>query len=386
MNDSIFFERAFRSFFLGGALFAVIAMAFWWWQFPNPTAGFSGTSGVYWHAHEMIFGYALATVSGFLLTAVMNWSRMNTASGWKLGLVFGLWALARLAYLFDLPIIWVAVFDLAFNIGLVWHFIYPVWKRRLTAQLGLAMLFVAIFVANISFYINAHQAWSWVQESLTVGLFLVLSINLTMIRRLTPFFTEKALGVAPFRNANWLDTCIMVGFLSLMLTLVFTPNSWLISLIAWPLAVLFLLRQAWWYHPKIWSQLLIWPLHLSHAFITLGLVLYGFVGMGMVSSSLAIHALAAGGIGLLCSSMMARISLGHTQRNVFEPPKGLIWVFVALGLAAILRVLMPLIWPQYSFTWIQLSQIGWIMGFSLLILLYWRILTRPSLKAPGLVL
>ncbi|WP_029933433.1 NnrS family protein [Thiomicrospira pelophila] len=386
MSRSLFFERAFRSFFLGGAIFAVIAMALWWWQFPNVSAGFSGTSGVYWHAHEMIFGYALATVTGFLLTAVMNWSRMNSASGWKLGVLFGLWVLARVAFLVDLPIIWVALFDLAFNLGLVLHFAWPVWKRRLTSQAGLALLFGAIFFANLSFYINAHQAWIWLHESLIIGLFLVLSINLTMIRRLTPFFTEKALGLTPFKNADWLDRSILVGFLSLMLTVVFSPYPWLISLIAWPLAGLFMIRQAWWYHPKIWSELLIWPLHLSHAFITLGLVLYGFVGLEWVAASLAIHALAAGGIGLLCSSMMARISLGHTQRNVFEPPKGLIWVFVALALAAFTRVVLPLIWPELSLIWIQLSQLGWIFGFGLLLVLYWRILTRPSLKAPGLVL
>lgn len=386
MKESIFFERAFRSFFLGGALFAVIAMAFWWWQFPNPTAGFSGINASYWHAHEMIFGYALATVTGFLLTAAMNWSRMNSASGWRLAALFGFWVLARVSFLIDLPLIWVALFDLVFNLGLMLHFIWPVWKRRLTAQAGLAVLFVAIFLANLSFYINAYQAWSWVDESLIVGLFLVLGINLTMIRRLTPFFTEKALGLAAFKNADWLDKSILAGFLSLMLAVVFSPATWLISLIAWPLAGLFMVRQAWWYHPKIWTQLLIWPLHLSHAFITLGLILYGFVGLEWVAPSLAIHALAAGGIGLLCSSMMARISLGHTQRNVFEPPKGLIWVFVALTLAAFSRVILPLVWPQHSLVWIQLSQFGWIIGFSLLLILYWYILTRPSLKAPGLVL
>lgn len=386
MIGSIFFERAFRSFFLGGALFAVIAMAFWWWQFPSTTAGFSGISGVYWHGHEMIFGYALATVTGFLLTAVMNWSRMNTASGWKLAVLFGLWVLARLAFLMDLPIIWVALFDIAFNLGLVWHFVWPVWRKRLTDQTGLAVLFVAILLANLSFYLNIHQAWSWAHESIMIGLFLVLTINLTMIRRLTPFFTEKALGLPPFRNADRLDTSILVGFLSLMLAAVFLPDTWLISLVAWPLAGLFIIRQAGWYHPKIWSQLLIWPLHLSHAFITLGLVLYGFVGVGLVAATLAIHALAAGGIGLLCSSMMARISLGHTQRNVFEPPSGLIWVFIALALTAFTRVVLPLIWPQLTLTWIQLSQLGWIIGFGLLLILYWRILTRPSLKAPGQLL
>ncbi|WFE69198.1 NnrS family protein [Thiomicrospira sp. R3] len=381
MKNDFFFERAFRSFFVGGVGFAVVAMAVWWWQFPQTTMGLSGVSGVTWHAHEMVFGYALAIVAGFLLTAVMNWSGMNTASGWRLGLVVGFWLAARLGYLLDLPISWVALFDLAFNLGLVWHFAWPVWKKRLRAQAGLVVLFMAVFMANASFYLNVHQAWPWVNESLILGLFLVLTINLTMIRRLVPFFTEKALGLAPFKNSNSLDKAVIIGFLGLMLVVVFSPITWLISLLAWPLALLFVIRQAWWYHPKIWSQLLLWPLHISHGFILLGLVLYGFVGLGWLPSTLAVHALAAGGIGLLCSAMMARISLGHTQRNVFEPPKGLIWVFVLLILAALFRVVLPIVWPQTSLLWIALSQWSWILGFSLLLVLYWRILTTPVSSA-----
>lgn len=34
-----------------------------------------------WHSHEMIFGFAMAVVAGFLLTAVMNWTGLPTLRG-----------------------------------------------------------------------------------------------------------------------------------------------------------------------------------------------------------------------------------------------------------------------------------------------------------------
>ncbi len=373
-----FFERAFRPFFLGGALFAVIAMTFWWWQYPDVTQTYAGISAINWHAHEMIFGYALATVTGFLLTAAMNWSRMESASGWALMMLFTVWLLARLGYLFDLPLSWIAVFDLAFSLGLVLHFAWPVWQKRLKQQVGLLLVFVAIFFANLAFYTADHQAWWSAHDALIAGLFLVLTVNLTMLRRLTPFFTEKALGLNSMRNSIRLDQFALGGFILLLICVLFSPVNWLITLIAWPLAIVFAVRQAWWYHKGIWSQLLLWPMHVSYAFITLGILLYGFVGIEWLAASLAIHALAAGGIGLLCSSMMARISLGHTNRNVFEPPRGLVWVFIALAFAAVARVLLPIIIPQQTLLWIELSQLGWIVGFGLLVMLYWNILTRPS--------
>lgn len=373
-----FFERAFRPFFLGGALFAVVAMAFWWWQYPDLSQNYSGISAINWHAHEMIFGYALATVTGFLLTAAMNWSRMESASGWALVMLFTVWLLARLGYLFDLPLGWIALFDLAFNLGLVLHFAWPVWQKRLKQQVGLLLVFVAVFFVNLAFYTVHYQTWWSAHDALIAGLFLVLTVNLTMLRRLTPFFTEKALGLHSMRNSTRLDQLALGGFILLLIGVLFAPINWLITVIAWPLAIVFAIRQAWWYHKGIWSQLLLWPMHVSYAFITLGIMLYGFVGLEWLAASLAIHALAAGGIGLLCSSMMARISLGHTNRNVFEPPRGLIWVFIALAFAAVVRVLLPIILPAQTLLWIELSQLGWIAGFSLLVVLYWKILTRPS--------
>lgn len=377
-----FFERAFRAFFLGGAIFAVLSMAVWWWIYPNLAVQLSGINAMSWHAHEMVFGYALATVTGFLVTAVMNWSGLNSASGWRLAIIFFAWLGARIGFLADAPLIWVATLDVLFNLGLALHFTWPVLRKKLLDQSGLAAKFWLLALVNIGFYsvvlglpyANIMNEYQWI----VLGLFLVLSINLTMIRRVMPFFTEKTLGLKPIKPFKWVNHFAMVGFLGLMILSVLSLPGWITAIVAWTVAILFGLRAWRWYHPRIWSEVLLWPLHLSYGFMTFGMVLYGAWGMGWVTQSLALHALTAGGIGLLCSAMVARISLGHTNRNVFNPPKHLVWVFILLALGAVARVVLPLVWAQEALLWTQLSQVLWILGFAWLVVLYATILTRPS--------
>lgn len=374
-----FFERAFRPFFISASIFAAISMLVWWFNYPTATDSFSKIPSVYWHGHEMIFGYALATVTGFLLTAVMNWTGLNTASGKWLLLLFLLWLLARLGFLFDLPIEWIAVFDISFTIGLFLHFFIPVYRTKQWKQTGLASKFLLLVIANVYFYLGAFQLVdNGMYLGMIAGLFLVLAINLTMMRRLIPFFTEKALGLPEKENQKVLDVFAIVGFFALLISAILAPTHWVTTLIAMPLAILHFIRLIKWYHPKIWGITLLWPLHLSYLFMIVGMALYGLVGLQMVNESIAIHALAAGGIGLLCSAIMARISLGHTNRNVFEPPKGLVYVFILLAITAVIRVLLPLMFPENYTLWVQISQWGWVAAFFGLSVLYWKTLTQPS--------
>ena len=383
-----FFDRAFRAFFIGGSLFATISMFVWWLNYPQSSLSFSGVLPMYWHGHEMVFGYALATVSGFLLTAVMNWTGLNSASGKSLAVLFLLWVAARLGYLINLPIEWIAVVDIGFTIGLFLHFSLPVFKTKQWKQGGLAVKFLLLIFANVLYYLGALNILSeGLYWGMVAGLFLVLAINLTMMRRLIPFFTEKALGLPERRNDKWVDGLAIAGFFGLMLAVLITPNHWIISLIAFPLAMIHAFRWKNWYHIKVWKITLLWPLYISYGFMILGIFLYGFVGLKILNESLAIHALAAGGIGLLCSSIMARISLGHTNRNVFQAPKMVIAVFVLLTVTAIFRVIMPILDPTHYILWMQLSQWGWVISFMMLSIVYWPILTKPSpAKDSGILL
>lgn len=383
-----FFDRAFRSFFLGGSIFAFVSMLIWWLSFSGvelefTSFKFSGIPPLYWHAHEMVFGYALATVTGFLLTAAMNWTGKHSASGYKLLSLFILWVMARIGYLVNVPLEFIAVVDIGFTIGLFLHFAIPVIKAKLWEQAALAFKFFLLIIANSVYYAGA---FGWLQNGfdygVTSGLFFVLAINMTMMRRLIPFFTEKALQLPEHNNPKWMDIASLVGLLSLAFAAIFSPHHWITSVIAFPLAALHAVRFMNWYDAKIWGVKLLWPLHVSYFFMILGIGLYGFVGLQLLTESLAIHALAAGGVGLLCSSMMARISLGHTHRNVFEPPRLVTVVFMVLTITAVTRVILPILIPSQYLLWIQFSQWGWASSFLLLSILYWKILTGPSLKNP----
>jgi uncharacterized protein involved in response to NO len=44
-----------------------------------------------WHAHEMTFGFAAATVAGFMLTAIPNWTGRMPLQGVWLGLLVLAW-------------------------------------------------------------------------------------------------------------------------------------------------------------------------------------------------------------------------------------------------------------------------------------------------------
>ena len=82
------FSIGFRPFFLLAGGYAVLAIAVWLWLLDAGTAQLGkDISSVTWHAHEMLFGYAVAVIAGFLLTAVRNWTGLETLQGGTLALL-----------------------------------------------------------------------------------------------------------------------------------------------------------------------------------------------------------------------------------------------------------------------------------------------------------
>ena len=89
-----------------------------------------------------------------------------------------------------------------------------------------------------------------------------------------------------------------------------------------------------------------------------------------ISPTLSLHAYTAGGIGLLTIGMMSRVALGHTGRNVFDPPAILFWSFAALLSGVIVRVIFPLFNMDMYAYWIVASQGLWILAFTIFVVVY----------------
>lgn len=372
----------FRPFFLAAGVFAVASMLVWFawfalgWQFP-----FAAIDPIQWHGHEMIYGYAMAVISGFLLTAVGNWTGLQTLRGLPLLVLFGCWLLARLLLLAGtaplLPA--AALLDLLFGAGVIAAIAVPIVRARQWGNLAIVAKVVLLVASNLVFYLGvAGELQQGMFLGLYSGLYLVLALVLTMSRRVLPFFIERGVDQpVQLRNSKWIDIAGLVLFLGFWIADLMRPNGLPVTLFAIALAVLHTARLWGWHTAGLWRKPLLWSLYLAYASIIAGFVLKASVYYGDLSPYLAVHAFAVGGIALMTLGMMARVALGHTGRNVFEPPPLLFWVLAALVAALIARVLLPLFAVEQYRLWVILSQGLWVLAFLAFAVIYFPILTRP---------
>jgi uncharacterized protein involved in response to NO len=204
-----------------------------------------------------------------------------------------------------------------------------------------------------------------------MGFYTVLAVIFNMGRRVIPFFIEKGLG-CPFeaKNYHWVDVSSLWLFLAFSLADIFYPNKYLVGGLALTLIVLHGARLYGWYHKAIWKKSLLWVLLMGYTWIVLGFVLKLLSSFTGISPFLALHAFAYGGIGMVTAGMMARVSLGHTGNNVFDPPKILHTIFGLILAGAIVRVILPIFLNQYYVHLIGLAQVLWIIAFGLFFTIY----------------
>ncbi len=370
------FNLGFRPFFLGAGLIAILSM-FVWYLLLQQTLQLSVLSSTQWHSHEIIFGFSMAVITGFLLTAVKNWTNIDTPSGRPLLLLFLLWAGARVAWLLlpFLPessaslLVMAAVFDLAFSFYFALAFARPVFLSKQWNQIGLLVKVVLMGVLNALCYLGLfgvlEQGMSW---GVYGGFFIILAIILTMGRRVIPFFIEKGVTeTVSLKNPKWIDHSSLVLFLLLAISEVFLNSPLITSLVAAPLFIIGCIRLFNWHTAGIWQKPMLWSLYLGMGFIQVGFLLFALTIFSPPLQSLAIHTLAVGGIGLITLGMMTRVTLGHTGRNVNQPPAYHTLLLCLLLLATVTRVLLPLIWPEHYATWLTLSQFLWITAYAVFV-------------------
>lgn len=386
----------FRIFFVGAGVFAIISMGLWF----AVLKGFAPFKGVvspfYWHGHEMIFGYALAVVAGFLLTAVKTWTNQTMPYGWHLGAIFAAWAVARVVWLGihavpSVAMLMVAlVFDVLFWGMVAWAVIKAVWLARQKRQIGIVAKLVLLMFANLVFYAGVLFNHIDMQaQSLYVALYLVIGVVLTIARRVLPFFIAKGVSVdddgkpngvnIEQKNSDLLDRVSLMGFVGFVVFDVFTSFFKIASAFALVCLLANVLRLKNWHHQGIWKKPLLWSLFIAFGGMvaSLGLfVIAPFVDDGFNAHALGLHGLALFGVGLMTISMMARVSLGHTGRSIHTPPKTVSVIFMLMMVSAISRVVLPMFGGEYM-RWIALSQVAWILAFMLFCVSFVGILSKP---------
>lgn len=388
LTTSPFLEMGFRPFFLSASVFAIMAMSLWAGVYVfDVDLPMTGMTASQWHAHEMFYGYALAVIAGFLLTSVRTWTQLPTAHGYTLLALLLLWAAARLLWLFGSSyMLAAAIFDMAFALGLSWILARRIVQAKQWKQLAIIGKLLLLTVFQAIFYLGIFGVIAQgVQWGIYGGLYLVIALILTMGRRVIPFFIERAAGFdVQLRQYVWLDTTILITFLLLSINAVFIGHEPATAYLALLLFVASAARLVGWYHAVIFKHCLLWSLYLAFWMISLGFLLlalpYFMADMLPVASGyLAIHAFTVGAIAVITLSMMARVSLGHTGRNVYQPPRLLKYALVAIALSAVVRVVLPYadIWSHVVL--VGLSQLLWVLAFALFTWIYAPILWRSKL-------
>lgn len=371
----------FRPFFLGAAGFSIISIALWMgvylFQLPLDMVGISTFQ---WHAHEMIYGFSMAVIAGFLLTAVMNWTGVQTIYGYPLLGMFMLWLLARILLLFGTTFIAIAgLFDMGFMLALIAAFFYPIYKAKQWRQLVILGILVLLLISNGCFYSGAIRlTGEGVHFSIYSGLFLVLGLVLFISRRIMPFFIEVGVGYPiKVKNSQKIDKAIITLYSAFIVAQVLLDNQWFLSLVALLLFITHAFQLYGWHTQGIWKKPMLSSLFVALLFINLGFLLTALSAILQLPHIIVVHVFSLGGIGLITLSMMSRVTIGHTGRNVQRPRKFTVTAFGLLIAGTVFRALVPLVVSDYYLVWVGISQVLWISAFSIFLINYAPMLVQP---------
>ena len=375
------FNLGFRPFFMGASLFSLFSIGVWL----RFNQGFfplnlSTLSPFQWHAHEMIFGYSLAIIVGFLFTAVKNWTGRQTPHGWPLALIFSFWLFARFLWIFNAnAIFFAALFDLLFITLAMVAIAVPIIATKKWRQLAILSKLILLGTANLVFYLSALGfIENQIHLSIYAGLYLVIGLILTIGRRIIPMFVQNGVdeNVTLF-NSKWLDIPSLIFFLTFFISELFLNNPLISQISAGIMVVITTTRIIGWYTPGVWKSPLLWCFYIALGFIDIGFLLFALSEPLLISPFLSTHAFAVGGIGVITMGMMARVSIGHTGRNLKKPPRRLLYALALLTLAAIVRVIIPAFTDHAYFVWVNVSGVLWLLSFALFCSAFIPIWTKP---------
>ena len=377
-----FFSYGFRPFFLGAALFAGVAVPAWILMLAGVGGATSLSASRDWHVHEMLFGFLPAVITGFLLTAVPNWTDRPPIRGRELMLLFGLWLAGRLV----IAIPWLtpllsALIDGAFLVavaGLLWREI-AAGKSWGHAPMGALISLYA--GANILFHVLALRgAATDLSERMALALIMML---LTFVGgRVTPNFTREFLAGAgkteqPASFSRFDGVAIALVGIAAVAWIV-EPQAMVTGWLLMAAGFVNLSRLSRWYGWLTWREPLVLSLHLGYGWLAIALLFIGGAALGTgLPKEDAVHALTTGAVGVMTLAVMTRASLGHTGRPRHAGP-ATVCIYVLVMLGALLRTFGPATDVPTDLV-LGSAAVGWSGAYVLFALIYGPFLLRPSL-------
>ena len=364
----------FRPFYLLASIFAALAVPLWAIRY----AGWLDASalGPLWHAHEMLFGFTMAVIAGFLFTAVRNWTAKPTPAGAMLASICALWVAGRVLAL--TPFGWAsAIVNAAFPVAVAAGIGLPMIRAGNRRNYFFVVLMLVVAAAELVVSMAQLGAvtlppWLGVQIALDVVLFIMT----VMGGRVIPMFTNNGVPGANATRLPAVEKAVLGATLAVLVAdMLQAPAVALAPLLAIA-CVAHGVRLGLW---KPWRTLrvpIVWSLHAAYAWIPIHLMLRALAEFDLVARPLAVHALSIGGIGGLTIAMMTRTARGHTGTPL-RADRFDVASYVLVLAAALVRVGGPLVAPAHYVATVVAAALMWSGAYAIYAVRYWPRLTRP---------
>jgi uncharacterized protein involved in response to NO len=331
----------FRPFYLLAALAAAVIPALWLAMLTGTLALHPSLPASLWHGHEMIFGFVIAAIVGFLFTAGRLWTGLPTPTGASLAAFALLWLAARLAALTG-PDALFLLLDAAFLPLVAAMFFKLVARSKNWRNLPIALLLMLLATANLLF----HAArFGWLpfspSQALQAAVLLIVAVMSIVAGRVIPAFIGNAVPGSRQRTHPFIEQAVLPLTALAVLLWLAAPDSRLSAAALFALAALHTVRLVLWRPWAAWGRPILFVLPAAYAWIPIGLTLLGSASLGVVPASIGIHALGAGAMGALIVGMMSRTARGHTGR-LLQPGRREVWAYRLVLWGALVRVVGPL--------------------------------------------
>ncbi|HEX6636303.1 MAG TPA: NnrS family protein [Steroidobacteraceae bacterium] len=379
------FDYGFRPFFLLCGLFAALMVPLWLFRFAHASVPFGALPGVYWHAHEMLFGFIGAAIAGFLLTAVPSWTGSPGFAGRPLIALTSLWLAGRIAMAtIDAVPFWLAAtLELALLPALLALLAPPILRAR-NRNLPILGVITLLWLIDAAFMrALATGDLLLAAGAARVAIDLVLMLVVVIGGRIVPAFTGNALrkrgaAVAPV-SRGWVEFVAIGSVAAIVVCDLLLPDSRVAGALAAIAGVAHAVRLAGWRSFRVRGEPILWVLHVAYAWIPVALALKAAWLLGDAAFAAKWqHALTFGAFGTMILAVMTRASLGHTGRPLVVS-RAIACAYVLMTLGAALRVFGGAWTPQYYLWTLTASGLCWSVAFLIFVWVYGPLLMSPRL-------
>jgi uncharacterized protein involved in response to NO len=389
MPDSFFtapiWRAAFRPFFLIGALYGPLILLHWVLAYSGVThKSYPYANLISWHFHEMIYGYVMAIICGFVLTALPSWAGTREINGVKLAILVCAWFIGRFAFWFPQYVSAQATLICdQLLVTLLIIFAGPgVLKAKKPAFLLFFPLFFGFLIANWFIYSGSvFDIYERLQIGIELSVYMLIAVFILIGGFLTGIFTSNVvedggINCIPFPSFSFEVTALASIIVLAIFDIGNLPANWVAAAAGFAALVHFI-RMALWKGYAAGNKPLIWSLNLSYCWLIIALVMKALGELQLIGSSNTwVHAFTIGALGLKQISLMTRVALRHTGRPLI-PHKLMVSAFIIIIVAAVTRISVSLF--ELNHAVLILSAILWSVPFLLYAGLYGRILLSPSL-------